>query len=204
MTKIKLCGLYRPCDIDSVNRAKPDYCGFILNFPKSHRNVTADQARALRAGLDQAICPVGVFVDRPVEEVAALLRNGTIDIAQLHGGEDDGYIAALRALAPGKPVWKAFRLRTAEDAAAAQTSAADCVLLDSGAGTGTVFDWSLTAQVRRPFFLAGGLTPENLPQAIAQVRPMGVDLSSGVETDRMKDPEKMLAAVRAVRRADEA
>ena len=99
MTKIKICGLFQPCDVDYVNEARPDWCGFIINFPKSHRNQTPDQVRALRARLVPEVVPVGVFVDRPVEEVAELLNDGTITVAQLHGHEDEAYLAALRALA---------------------------------------------------------------------------------------------------------
>ena len=201
MTRIKICGLFRDCDVDFVNEARPDYCGFIINFPKSHRNVSPEQARALRERLDSGVVPVGVFVDQPVEAVAALLNGGTVSVAQLHGHEDAAYIAALRALAPGYPVWRAFRVRTREDAAQAEASPADLVLLDGGQGSGQVFDWSLTAAVRRPFLLAGGLTPDNIAQAVASVRPWGLDLSSGVETDRKKDREKILAAVAAARRA---
>ena len=112
MTRIKICGLTRPEDVRYVNTAKPDWCGFILNFPSSRRNVTPEQARALRAGLDPDIRPVGVFVDRPVEEVAALLNSGVISVAQLHGREDNAYISVLRTLAPGCVVWRAFQLRS--------------------------------------------------------------------------------------------
>lgn len=200
MTKIKICGLFRPCDIDYVNEAKPDYCGFIINFPKSHRNLTPEQVRTLRERLDSAVSPVGVFVDEAPETVAALLKEGTISVAQLHGHEDENYIAALRALAPGCTIWKAYNVRAEEDLAAALASTADLVLLDSGQGTGQTFDWSLAAGVKRPFLLAGGLTPENIPQAIESVRPFGLDLSSGVETDKRKDREKILAAVAAARK----
>ena len=96
MTKIKICGLCRPCDVEYVNAVLPDYCGLVINFPKSHRNLTPEQARELRAGLSPRVTPVGVFVDRPAEEIAALLNDGTITVAQLHGHEDDAYIAALR------------------------------------------------------------------------------------------------------------
>ena len=199
MTKIKICGLFRACDIEFVNEAKPDYCGFIIDFPKSHRSVTPGQVRALRENLDPAIVPVGVFVDQPAGAVAELLRDGTVSVAQFHGHEDADYIAALRALAPGYPVWKAFAVRSGADLAAAQASPADLVLLDSGQGTGRRFDWSLVAGVERPFFLAGGLAPDNISQAIEQVRPDGLDLSSGVETERKKDRQKILAAVAAAR-----
>lgn len=200
MTKIKICGLSRPQDIDYVNEARPDWCGFIINFPKSHRNVTPEQVRALRAGLDPSILPVGVFVDQPVEEIARLLNSGAISIAQLHGREGPDDIAALRALAPGCQVWKAFQIRSAADLEAALASPADLVLLDSGQGTGQTFDWSLIAGADRPFLLAGGLTADNIPQAVAAVHPYGLDLSSGVETDKRKDRGKILAAVAAARK----
>lgn len=199
MTRIKICGLTRPEDVRYVNTAKPDWCGFILNFPSSRRNVTPEQARTLRAGLDPDIRPVGVFVDRPVEEVAALLNSGVISVAQLHGREDNAYISVLRTLAPGCVVWRAFQLRSQADLAAADASGADLVLLDNGRGTGQTFDWSLAGSVHRPFLLAGGLTPESIPRAVAALRPYGLDLSSGVETDGVKDPAKIQAAVTAAR-----
>lgn len=199
MTRIKICGLTRPEDVRYVNTAKPDWCGFILNFPSSRRNVTPEQARALRAGLDPDIRPVGVFVDRPVEEVAALLNSGVISVAQLHGREDNAYISVLRTLAPGCVVWRAFQLRSQADLAAADASGADLVLLDNGRGTGQTFDWSLAGSVHRPFLLAGGLTPESIPRAVAALRPYGLDLSSGVETDGVKDPAKIQAAMTAAR-----
>ena len=144
--------------------------------------------------------PVGVTVDQPVEAVAALLRSGAVDVAQLHGTEGESYLAALRTLAPGHPLWKAFTLRTPDDLSAALASGADMILLDSGKGTGQTFDWSLLRGVARPFLLAGGLTPENIPRAVREVHPWGVDLSSGVETDRRKDRDKILAAVAAARK----
>ena len=201
MTKIKLCGLFRPCDIEYVNAVRPDWCGFIVNFPKSHRNRTPDQVRALRRGLAEGVVPVGVFVDQPVEDVAALLNDGTISVAQLHGHEDAAYIAALRAAAPGHPVWRAFKVRGPEDLEAAGASPADLVILDNGYGTGETFDWSMAGGVARPFLLAGGLTPENIPDAIRLLHPYGLDISSGVETDKQKDPEKIRAAVAAARKA---
>ena len=206
MTKIKICGLYRPCDVEYVNRAGPDWCGFVINFPKSHRSVTPERARELRSGLSRHVRPVGVFVDSPAETVAELLDDGTIAVAQLHGHEDDAYIARLRALTRGHPmwrgyeIWKAFKLRGPADLEAANASAADLVLLDNGRGTGETFDWSLAEGAKRPFLLAGGLTPENIPEAIRRLRPYGLDISGGVETDRKKDPSKILAAVAAARK----
>ena len=200
MTRIKICGLSRPCDVAFVNEARPDWCGFIIDFPRSHRSVTPREALALRRQLAPGIVPVGVTVDQPVEAVAALLRDGVVDVAQLHGTEDECYLAALRTLAPGHPLWKAFTLRTPDDLTAALASGADMILLDSSKGTGQTFDWSLLRGVARPFLLAGGLTPENIPRAVRAVHPWGVDLSSGVETDRRKDRDKILAAVAAARK----
>ena len=156
----------------------------------------------LRERLSDGILPVGVFVDQPPEYVAELQNAGTIAVAQLHGQEDEAYVTRLRALTGGKPVWKAFRIRTPEDMAAARASTADRILLDNGTGTGAAFDWTLIQNIRRPWILAGGLTPERLPEAIRALRPWCVDLSSGVETDGKKDREKILAAVSAVRQIE--
>ena len=202
MTKIKICGLFRECDIEAVNAYRPDWCGFIINFPKSHRNLEPDAVRALRAKLDPDIAPVGVFVDQEPERVAALLNDGTISVAQLHGHEDAAYIAKLRALAPGREIWKAIKIRSRADLDAANTSTADLGVLDNGYGTGQTFDWSLAGGISRPFLLAGGLTPENIPDAIQQLHPFGLDISSGVETDKLKDTNKIRAAIAAARKGE--
>ena len=135
--------------------------------------------------------------------VAALLNAGVIDIAQLHGHEDEAYLAGLRQLTD-KPLIKAFRIRSAEDAVQAQASSAEMILLDAGAGNGKTFDWDWLAAVTRPYFLAGGLNPENVSRAVAKLHPYAVDVSSGVETDGVKDAIKMRAFVRAVREGKEA
>ncbi len=202
MTKIKICGLSRPQDIEYVNEARPDWCGFIINFPKSHRNVSPERVRDLRKTLKDGIIPVGVFVNQPVETVAALLNNGTVSVAQLHGSENDEYILRLRGLAPGHEIWKAFKVRKPEDVEASNLSKADMVLLDNGYGTGKAFDWSLIDVIRRPFLLAGGLTPENIAEAVTVLHPFGIDVSSGVETDKMKDPKKIIQAVNAARKGE--
>ena len=134
-----------------------------------------------------------------MEVVTDLLNRGIISIAQLHGGEDEDYTAALRAAAPGKEIWKAFQVHEPADLERAIVFPADRILLDSGQGTGRTFDWSLLRHFPRAYLLAGGLDPENLPEAIRTLRPYGVDLSSGVETDGLKDFTKIQAAVAAAR-----
>ena len=198
--KIKLCGMFRDCDINYANEAKPDYVGFILDFPKSHRNIDAETARRLRSRLDTGIKAVGVFVNSPETTCAEYANCGIIDVIKLHGDEDADFIRRLRELTSA-PIIKAAKIRTPEDIGRVQALGADYVLLDNGTGTGEMFDHSLLdgAEIRQPFFLAGGLTPENLRQAAESVRPYCVDLSSGVETDRLKDREKMLEAVRVIR-----
>ncbi|MDD2587912.1 MAG: hypothetical protein PHY60_03365, partial [Atopobiaceae bacterium] len=193
--RIKVCGLMGPTDADAVLAAEADYAGVVL-WEGSRRCVGAGQACAIHERLAGRVPLVGVFVDEDAERVAALLADGTIDVAQLHGSEDEAYIVRLRVLAPGCVVWKAFVVRGAQDLEAARRSSADLVLLDNGRGTGEAFDWSLAADLGRPFLLAGGLSPENLPEAIDLTHPWGVDLSSGVETDGVKDPARILAAVR--------
>ena len=201
-TKIKICGLKRPEDITYVNEAKPDYCGFIIEFPKSTRNVTGDQVRTLIANLHPDIIPVGVFVNASPERVEELLLDGTIQIAQFHGQEDDDYIRRIQK-STGHQVIKAFSIKTAQDIEQALQSPADYILLDQGSGgTGKTFDWSLIPEISIPFFLAGGLGTENLEQAIRQVHPWAVDLSSSLEIGGYKDPDKMRKAVEIVRKTD--
>ena len=196
MTKIKICGLFRDCDIDYINEAMPDYAGFILHFPKSHRNIDPVQARQLRERLRPEIRAVGVFVDQPVQTVLEAVKIARLDIIQLHGHEDNVYIQIIKERA-GKPVWKAFKIRTALDLDEARVSAADEVLLDNGYGTGIPFDWKMVREFGRPYVLAGGLTPDNIREAVRLLRPKALDISSGVETNKVKDREKILAAVRA-------
>lgn len=199
-TKIKICGLRRREDILAVNEAKPDYCGFIIEFPKSFRSITADKVRELVKDLAPEIQAVGVFVNAPVELVSGLLNEGTIALAQLHGQENEVYIRELKKLTD-KPLIKAFSVKTREDIEKALQSPADYILLDQGSGgTGKVFDWSLIPKIERPFFLAGGVGAENLEQAIREIRPYAVDLSSSVETDKWKNPEKIRNVVDIVRK----
>lgn len=222
MTRIKLCGLMRIRDIEAANDIRPDYIGFVFDR-KSRRYVTPQQAALLRMHLAEGIWTVGVFVNETPEYAAQLLNSGIIDIAQLHGAEDETYIRHMRAMTLA-PLIQAFRIggaRTEEEKAraeaeirAGEASTADVVLLDAGAGGGTGFDWTFLKPSAdgesaarcpgRPYFLAGGLNPENVTEAVRLLHPYAVDVSSGIETDGVKDPAKMAAFAAAVRAADAA
>lgn len=195
-TKVKICGLTRAEDVDAVNMAKPDYAGFV--FAGSRRRVTPEQAAVLRARLHPSIVPVGVFVNAPLAEIAAMVERGTIQMAQLHGGESWETIRALKA-ETGVPVIQAVRVDTRDDILRQLASPADYLLLDNGAGgTGQAFDWQLATACTRPFFLAGGVDLANIRKALA-LEAYCIDTSSGVETDGKKDAAKILAIVQAVR-----
>ncbi len=197
MTKIKICGLKSEDDISYVNELKPDYIGFVFLQGRA-RYVSPKKAASLRTLLDPAIQSVGVFVNEPMEHVTALLQNGTIQIAQLHGQEDEAYTEELKRLCH-KPIIKAFIIKTKDDIQRVLSYPADYLLLDNGLGTGEIFDWSLIQNIDRPFFLAGGLNPENVRQAISITHPYAVDTSSGVETDYRKDYKKIKSFIHSVR-----
>lgn len=200
MTKIKICGLRRSEDIAYVNETKPDFAGFIIDVPKSRRNVPREKVRELTALLSPEILPVGVFVNAPMETILSLVTDGTLKAVQLHGQESQSYLEELKKQV-AVPLIRAFSIRSPEDLTEAEKSPADFVLLDNGAGgTGETFDWSLLSSFDRPFFLAGGLRLENITEAVSRFHPYALDLSSGVETDGYKDKEKIIAAVAAVRR----
>jgi len=199
MTKIKMCGLRRPEDIEFANRVKPDYIGYVF-AEKSKRYIAPEKAAELTKLLDGDIVPVGVFVDETMENVIAAVKMGAVKMVQLHGSESEDFVSELKSR--GIPVIKAFQVGAAEDIAAAERSCADMVLLDSGKGSGQTFDWSLVGSIKRPYLLAGGITAENAAQAIRQLRPFGVDASSCLETDGFKDIAKMKAFAQAVRAAE--
>ena len=199
MTKIKMCGLRRAEDIEYANMIVPDYIGYVF-AKKSRRCVAPEKAQELTRLLREDIIPVGVFVDEPIENVIALAESGTIRIAQLHGSESEDYISELKAMSI--PVIKAFQVSSEADIAAARSSCADFVLLDSGGGSGETFDWSLIKAVGRNYFLAGGLTADNVADAVKKLRPYAVDASSCLETEGFKDFEKMRAFAEAVRTAE--
>ena len=201
-TKIKICGLRRREDILAVNESGPDYCGFIIEFPKSFRSVTAEKVRELVKELSSEIQPVGVFVNEDADKVVSLLESGVIDLAQLHGNEDASYLKKLREKTK-KPLIQAVRAVDRMVLKAAEQSTADYIMADSGAGTGKTFDWKILSEIRRPYFLAGGLDEKNVGVAIKELHPFAVDVSSGIETDGKKDPEKIEAFIRAVRQQKE-
>lgn len=218
---LKACGMTRAEDIDAVNENHPDFCGFVIECPRSKRSVSEQQQKALVERLDPDIFAVGVFVDAPLELIERLAKEGSIDAAQLHGNESEAYLDALRSRCD-LPLIKAFQLKTNANASSAvctsdasdattikkvlsdaYASSADMILVDSGAGSGIPFRWSALANFNRPYFLAGGLTPETIPEAFAQLHPWGIDMSSGLETDGLKDKTKIAAAVLAIKNSQQ-
>ena len=224
--QIKICGLQREEDIRIVNEVLPEYAGFILADGR-RRTVTPEKMAELAAGLDRRILRVAVFLDQDPEWICSLAEQGLMDVIQLHGSENVDMIRFIQKRT-GKKVIKALRVDTpadtkttagssseeagytarnpsaqeqAEDLARrAEACPADLILLDHGAGgSGEAFDWSLTGGIRRDFMLAGGLTPKNVLEAIGMARPMAVDVSSGVETDYVKDAARVKLFVSAVR-----
>ena len=227
MSKIKICGLIRPEDVDAVNEVLPDYVGFV--FAKSRRQVSAETAALLKRRLHPEIKAVGVFVNEGIDTIVNLCSSGTIDLIQLHGDEDRSYLSRLRALVPNEII-KAVRLQREENNSEslltellpvssdnntsyihgmcagqsrniealedAMKFESDYLLLDTYhkgqyGGSGVSFDWSIVKDLKRPYFLAGGLNLENVSQAIHTLSPYGVDISSGVETDGRKDADKI-------------
>lgn len=194
--KLKICGLKRPEDVEYANIVKPDYVGFV--FAGSKRRISPDMAAQLKAKLSRDIQAVGVFVDEPLENIINLLERQVIDIAQLHGDETEEDIQYIQAVT-GREVIKAVKVRNRYDVEAWLDSSADYLLFDSGAGSGEVFDWKLLDGVDREYFLAGGITPDNIEAVATHLFPYGIDLSSGVETDGVKDLEKMKRTAEKVR-----
>lgn len=191
MVKIKICGLKRLEDIGIVNKYKPDYIGFV--FADSKRKVSHKLASELKSNLDSEIISVGVFVDASQEEILELYDNGIIDMAQLHGHEDENYIASLKEKTNSKlQVINAIEMSEGIDLNEYANTQADYLLLDSGKGSGKTFDWRLIRKdLKKEFFLAGGLDISNICQAIREFEPYAVDLSSSLETDGFKDENKI-------------
>lgn len=202
MIKVKICGLKRTQDVQMINRLKPDFAGFV--FAKSSRQVSDELAAALRSEMSEEIPAVGVFVKEPIEHIRQLCKAGIIQMVQLHGDEDADYIERLRREIPGVPVIKAVRVRSAQQILEAGKMDCDYLLLDTFVkgvygGSGEQFDKSLIPELQKPYFLAGGLTVENVQKNIKACHPFAVDVSSAVETDGVKDEIKIKDFLERVR-----
>ena len=202
MTKIKICGLRRPEDIEIANRLQPDYVGFV--FAESRRQVDEKTTAAMRKELDASIPAVGVFVNAPSRKAADVSAANLIQMIQLHGDEDEAYIDELRKMVPDVPIIKAVRVQSAEQILAAAKWNVDYLLLDTFVknvygGSGIAFDKKLIPPLDIPYFLAGGLTAENVRENIHACSPFAVDVSSAVETDGVKDERKIKTFIERVR-----
>ena len=207
--KVKMCGISQVDTIPAVVEAKPDYMGLV--FASSKRQVTVEQAKTLVEVLHKqckaqndtvSIKTVGVFVNETLDNLVTIANEANLDVVQLHGDEDEAFIQSLKERT-NVEVWKAIQIRSAADAAAWIDSSADMLLFDAyhkdeRGGTGDVFDWSCLDTFERPFMLAGGIDSTNVARAIRTVRPYGIDISSGIETNGVKDDEKITAFTKIV------
>ena len=215
--KVKMCGISMVETIPAVVEARPDYMGLV--FAPSKRQVTIDKAKILveelhrgyakKYGSDtehdknDTIKTVGVFVNETVDNLVTIANETNLDAVQLHGDEDEAFIQSLKECT-NVEVWKAVQIRSTADAEKWIDSSADMLLFDAyhkaeRGGTGEVFDWSCLDEFERPFMLAGGIDSTNVARAIRTVRPYGIDISSGIETDGVKDDEKIKAFTNIVR-----
>ena len=208
--KVKMCGISKVETIPAVVEAKPDYMGLV--FASSKRQVTVEQAKTLVEALHKqckaqndtvSIKTVGVFVNETLDNLVTIANEANLDVVQLHGDEDEAFIQSLKERT-NVEVWKAIQIRSAADAAAWIDSSADMLLFDAyhkdeRGGTGDVFDWSCLDTFERPFMLAGGIDSTNVARAIRTVRPYGIDISSGIETNGVKDDEKITAFTKIVK-----
>ena len=196
-TELKICGLKRLEDIIAVNRHGADYAGFVF-FGKSKRYVDPYKANELISLLRADIKPVGVFMDEPLDNVVRIARITGVELVQLHGHESEEYVEYVKRTLD-RPVIKAYKASEEGALEKAAQSNADYVMIDSGAGSGKKFDWSILKDFKRDYFLAGGLDPESVGEAIRMLEPFAVDVSSGVETDGIKDEKKIAEFINAVR-----
>ena len=196
-TELKICGLKRLEDIIAVNRHGADYAGFVF-FEKSKRYVDPYKANELISLLRADIKPVGVFMDEPLDNVVRIARITGVELVQLHGHESEEYVEYIKRTLD-RPVIKAYKASEEGALEKALNSNADYVMIDSGAGSGKKFDWNILKDFKRDYFLAGGLNPESVGEAIRMLEPFAVDVSSGVETDGIKDEKKIAEFIEAVR-----
>lgn len=213
MTKIKICGLKRMADIQYVNEYLPEYIGFV--FAQSKRRVSLEQAKTLKKDLDPRIKTVGVFVNEDIENIIEIVTECSLDCIQLHGDENPQYIDTLRNSLNSHPtensieIWKAVRVKDESSISILNSYKVDAFVLDafvegSYGGAGKVFDWNLANQAKAygKIFVAGGLNIENVSNAVQTVKPYGVDVSSGVETNDCKDEVKIKHFIEKVRETD--
>ena len=197
--KVKICGLTRLEEVDFANKLLPDYVGFIF-AERSRRRISLKTAEEFKRSLHSSISAVGVFVNAPASEVVNCVKQKIIDVVQLHGAENPEYVSSLKNLLGDVTIIKAHRVDSCGDCRSANESNADFVLLDNGnGGTGQAFNWDFVSEIKRPYFLAGGLSPENIGIALSRLKPYCVDVSSGVETNGVKDFHKMESVVKLVR-----
>ena len=199
MTKIKLCGIKSEDDIKVINEVLPDYIGFVFVL-KSKRYISFDTANTLKSKLDNRVKAVGVFVNEDIENIAYLVKNKIIDIVQLHGNEDESYINILKTKI-NVPIIYAYQIKSKADIKSAKNDT-DFILLDAGAGCGETFDEALLEDFDNEYFLAGGLSIDNIKEKIIKLHPFGVDVSSGIETEGKKDAAKIRKFVSLVREVD--
>ena len=196
---IKICGIRRMEDINIVNKYKPEYIGFI--FAPTRRYVLPQKAAELKSLLADGIKAVGVFVNEDMETVSEIAKTVPLDVIQLHGDEDEDYI---KSLGHNCEIWKAVRISGGEKIP--EIAGVDRVLLDKYdaneyGGIGKTFDWSAGVNLnsKMPVMLAGGLNKENVLRGMEIFNPAGVDVSSGVETDGVKDEGKIREFIETVR-----
>ena len=202
MTKIKICGIRRIQDAEYLNEFMPDYAGFILSKP-FWRCIEKDHLEQVSAVLSPEIKRVGVFVNENLEYIKKFAP--LLDVIQLHGDEENDLIVDLKNNTDCE-VWKAVRVRTVDEIEQACKLSADKLLIDSYSeetygGSGKVANWDIIKQadITKPFFLAGGISSSNCIEAIESVKPYGLDISSSVETDKVKDREKIKEIIKTVK-----
>lgn len=188
--RLKICGLKTKADVAIINEMQPDYCGFIVDYPKSRRSLEPNEACRLAANVLGTVKKVAVFVDESMETVVKTMAS--FDMAQLHGNESESYIEELKKRT-SKPVIKAVIPKNAYDVEHFYKTKADYLLFDAGKGAGRAFNWDILKNVQpsRKYFLAGGLNEKNIEFAIEELDPYAIDISSGVETDGQKDYGKV-------------
>jgi phosphoribosylanthranilate isomerase len=199
MSKVKICGLTRLEDILAVNKYKPDYVGFV--FAESRRKVTKEQAKMLIEKLDKSIMSIGVFVDENLDNVISIAKECHLKGIQLHGSEDNFYLNTLKESLPNVIIIKAIKVIDKFSVLNANEINCDYILFDSASGgSGLTFNWELLKDYKKDYFLAGGLNPEIISSAVVKLNPFTVDISSGVESNGLKDEQKIKDFILQVRR----